>query len=759
MGAKNRLTVFVCLFILAGFSSSCNNSAEIEIELRPPKKFIDHKGTFMAGAAKVDITPPPGYPMGGFAVAGKFSRGWWTRLYAKAIYLQDIDGNRIALVSCDLQSMPAGLADKVAQIVGQQIKTAHPDSAFLGREQIILVGTHTHHSPGNFFSSAGYNAIASPQSGFDKILFAFLASRIARAIYHAVSAREPAVLKQASIQLPNLSRNRSLPAFEKNPVQERNAILSQAADSEQAQLSDLPPSVVSEVALQAVDNTLTVFEVTAKDPAKKIPIAVAAFFAAHPTVMGPETQVYSSDVFGVASTLVEQQLRRQSFDGTPVVAIFNGAEGDVSLNWTDQNRNNTLRLGNTLAEGILEGMSKAKQLTNGELSFRYRMLEIKDSKVTDLYDEADALCVSTEEMRTAKDPYPGIGTFGGAEDGRTIFYDFGLREGFTSEECDAKQGYKAFLLKEVLSKVLQIPEESIIGKLAEDIVKQALKLPTEIPLGVYSIGSTVFVTLPGEFTVALGNRIRNTIQKKTGADSVILIGLANEYLSYFTTPSEYNAQHYEGASTMYGQVAGLFIEQELGRVTEMPKNTSDFDRTKKYAAGPRVQKDFAKISAQEPWPLLEGLQTLLQDTTGGKVYRNFPQFPWWEEPIVLSSMEADSDGAWPGFHPSVSIQRKEAGGWKPLAISSDLYKGNGGVGVVETDTLSLNFVTVVDSVAKDSERWRWRTIWLVPDGVDRKETVRFAVQTAQDEPIHSKEFVIEAILSGKDSPVIPKRNE
>src|SRR5690348_14628961 len=64
---------------------------------------------FLAGAAKVDITPPPGYPMGGHSIGGRVARGYWTRLYARAFYFQDAAGHRLVLVSCDLFAIPAGL--------------------------------------------------------------------------------------------------------------------------------------------------------------------------------------------------------------------------------------------------------------------------------------------------------------------------------------------------------------------------------------------------------------------------------------------------------------------------------------------------------------------------------------------------------------------------------------------------------------------------------------------------------------------------
>src|SRR4051812_29163357 len=41
---------------------------------------------FVAGVGKAELTPPPGIPLGGHGPAGRVSRGYWTRLYARAFY-------------------------------------------------------------------------------------------------------------------------------------------------------------------------------------------------------------------------------------------------------------------------------------------------------------------------------------------------------------------------------------------------------------------------------------------------------------------------------------------------------------------------------------------------------------------------------------------------------------------------------------------------------------------------------------------------
>jgi len=739
---KKFIGIILSLLCLTWVWSACNSVKKIEVELKPAQKIIEASGAFQAGVAKMDITPPPGYPMAGYGLAGRVSRGWWTRLYAKAIYLEDSKGSRLVLVSCDLQGIPAGLADTVAQIVGAQIPSAHPDSVFIGREQIILAATHTHTGPGNFYTSEAYNSSASPQSGFDEKLFQFLANRIALSITTAIKSKQPAFIKKIAMDLPGLTRNRSLEAFEKNPAKEKEEILSRVLNPKRFFTLDLPPSTTSEKAFQAVDTRLTILKIEPQAAVRKAPIAVAAFFAAHPNALGPKTEVYSSDMFGVASTLVEQYLSSKC-----VVAIFNGAQGDISANWKTQDRQNTVRIGENLADGIFKALAEAKETVNGEISYRYEVVKIAERKVKDLHGDAASVCGSDQQMQTAREPYPGVATFGGAEDSRTIFYHYGFREGYTAENCDPQHGYKLFSLDKLLDIFLPKDHEAL-QDLASEIFKVNVQVPGELPFGVYSIGPVVLATLPGEFTVALGRRIIETVREATKSETVMLVGLANEYLSYFTTPPEYNAQHYEGASTMYGQVVGLFVEQELARIAGLPKNTANYKRKKTYDPGGAAVKEFGKIASKDRWQMEEGLENLLGEATK-KAGGPLPQFAWWETLISLTDEPVKSD-AWASMriNPVVSIEQKTRQGWKPLEVSS----GNNKTTLAENDTASLNFVTVIDSALNDLSRWH--TVWLVPATINTAQTVRFCVTTPQRQKILSELFRVEDILNRKVHPII-----
>ena len=224
MRARGVLTLaFVLVF--AGLGLACDGVLSIQVPARTDLVITTPQPDLQVGASRVDITPIPGIPLGGYSMAGKVSRGFWTRLYARSIYLEDSAGSSLAMVMTELMIMPAGLVDRVVELLHQQtIGLASAVGAPLtqiGRENLLMAATETHQSPGNFFSSQLYNSFSSPQEGFDPELFEFLARQIAKGIKIAHHARVKAVLRTSHFVGPQSDdyvidkfvRNRSLQAF------------------------------------------------------------------------------------------------------------------------------------------------------------------------------------------------------------------------------------------------------------------------------------------------------------------------------------------------------------------------------------------------------------------------------------------------------------------------------------------------------------------------------------------------------------------
>jgi neutral ceramidase len=671
--------------LLIALLTSC---ASISGSLPTPEPAVPPR-QFQVGAAKLDLTPMPGYPMGGMSAAGKLSRGVWTRLYARAVAFEDAEGNSMAMVSCDLWAMPAGLADRVAELVATDYGAPQ-----LGREQIVLAATHTHHSPGNYSSSPFYNTLASPESGFDRDLFDFLSHRIAGAIGEAWQNRQPALLFRNEMALGGIARNRSLEAF----LQNGEAAQQLLQENSDLRIVPTPFPVGGEDAYRAIDPTLTVIRAEPRD-ADGDPLAVVAFYALHPTAMGPATQIYSSDLFGVAATLLENELEDS------VVAIFNGAEGDVASNWKRQDRPSTLTLGTVLADGIRTLIAQEGSDVTGPIRHGFSHTRLAD---------------------LAK-PISGASTFAGAEPDWTFFRDAGWREGLTEEDPEHQiegQGVKKHPLSpELVGTHLHVNIPLILDKIAQ--------VPEEVPIGAYQLGDVTLVTLPGEFTTMLGRRISRSVAEAVRTrEKVLLVGLANEYLSYFATEEEYRVQHYEGSSMLYGPLAGAKIEADLIKLAKDLASTPRRSVPVKYHYWVGLTESFGveafhllKHSDRFESSYMTVSNVLMDEVTG--IPTPYNPFVVWIDKNPRWARDSRSTQA----TPRVSIETLEDGGWRPLVV----------LGVPETDE-GLDFVTLV--VGSFAGKSRWVSIWLVPDGVSEDVALRFVMKGTSGRSFRSPEFTV-----------------
>lgn len=140
-------------------------------------------------------------------------------------------------------------------------------------------------------------------------------------------------------------------------------------------------------------------------------------------------------------------------------------------------------------------------------------------------------------------PWIGKAAGAGSEEGRTIFYYDGL----------AHEGDK-----------VPVP----IGPQGDKIpvLNESGQAPQAVPFTVLRLGDGLITTVPGEPTVGTGAAIRNAVAAAiagSGIHHVVIVGYAGDYLSYFTTPAEYEQQAYEGGFTLYGRYSSLVLQSTL----------------------------------------------------------------------------------------------------------------------------------------------------------------------------------------------------
>src|SRR6267143_1904431 len=117
-----KTTVGILLISLVG--GLCAMAAEME---------------WKAGLATIKITPEKPVPMAGYASRTKPFEKVELDIYAKALALEDRQGNRAVLMTTDL----IGISRAVAEPVCQRIQ----DKTKLVRSQILLSSSHTHSAP------------------------------------------------------------------------------------------------------------------------------------------------------------------------------------------------------------------------------------------------------------------------------------------------------------------------------------------------------------------------------------------------------------------------------------------------------------------------------------------------------------------------------------------------------------------------------------------------------------------------------------
>jgi neutral ceramidase len=149
----------------------------------------------------------------------------------------------------------------------------------------------------------------------------------------------------------------------------------------------------------------------------------------------------------------------------------------------------------------------------------------------------------TSEGAIDSTPWIGLAAGAGSEEGRTIFYDDGVaREGDKLPLPVGPQGDKILTLNE------------------------SGNVPEAVPFTALRLGDGLIATVPGEPTVGTGSAIRSAVSAAiagSGVNHVVIVGYAGDYLSYFTTPSEYEQQAYEGGFTLYGEYSSLVLQSTL----------------------------------------------------------------------------------------------------------------------------------------------------------------------------------------------------
>jgi neutral ceramidase len=410
--------------------------------------------------------------------------------------------------------------------------------------------------------------------GFDDLVLAFLADRIAEKVVAAFRDLQPACIGWSQEEIPGaaLSLNRAYapflanvppPSAAPNPLAAaKHADAMQEGGAARAAGTDPAATRPPRGPEGAVDSRLSVIRVDRRAPGASsctgsVPIGAFATFGMHPTGLPNTYSLYHGDIFGYAVRVAEGELTKAlgPVPGAPardaawnresaapgdhrvIVGLANGTDGDVSPRLYEQADSEARRLGRVLGAQIVRLSSAREGLAPaGAVDRLYRELRFAGARYDD--DEGHRLC-----------PRGALGAVsaGGARDGPTrVRIVPEMNAGFIPDQLDACHQAK-LALQAGAPNPYDYPE---IGAIA-----------------LVRIGDGVLAAAPGELTTMSGFRIRAALAASLPAYAkVAIVGLTNHYLQYFATPEEYRFQFYEGASTLYGPHSEPFLTRHFGHL-------------------------------------------------------------------------------------------------------------------------------------------------------------------------------------------------
>jgi neutral ceramidase len=517
--------------------SACSTVKKITVN-QPIPSDVAKTGTATAGAISVDVTPPPGMPMGGYSIMANSGKGFRTRLKARVVYLNDGQGNSVALVQTDLT---AG-----SLLVQHQVVAAVAEKTGLKASDIVITASHSHSAPVNHFENDFYNKHMSNGQGLEEKFLAFASQRIADGIITAYENRRPAKVATGRKDIYGYNRNRSLDSY----VLNKN-VMDISLEDPDAKFKAINPAMFM-IRIDVED-----------DQGRYKPLAAFSSFSIHATALSVPVEVYNSDLFAYAQKDLEWAIQRKYDTPWPVVhGLTNGTQGDMAPALEDQGDNSfthfevNWKAAKKLGQGIgKEAIDLFESLgdelsTTVEIKTAARELNIRQNNKIDGIE----LC---------EDPAIGAPVAAGAYERRTPylaaipFFKGGnvmSRSWFFTDGCQGNKTHLGF-------------------KYLQPLFEPTDSFPNTVLFQLVKINDTLVMPLPFEVTTEAGRRMAERVSNEFALSGnnikhAWIAGNANGYFGYTTTVEEYERQNYEGGHTLYGMYSTPYLAAQLGKLAK-----------------------------------------------------------------------------------------------------------------------------------------------------------------------------------------------
>lgn len=611
--------------------------------------YSENKNNFDAGMSKVDITGPPvGVMFWGYAQPEQTGQGIHTRQYVRSLVIKDKNnGNLLAYATAELGGVPFEFQRDVVRRLQKEV---NPNFNYAN---VLLNASHTHSGPAGYFH---YSKFSLYSKDFYPDLYNVIVDGIVNSIKISYDSMAPSELILGKTKVISGGINRSLVAYEQNPIDERKKF-DQNVDTDMIQIS-------------------------VKQKNKFI--GFVNWYGIHPTNITFDNRLISSDNKGVASLLSESLAFEE---GNPnFVAIYAQAnEGDVTPNL---NLNNTgpgkdmyesaYILGErqfVAATSILK--SHGKPLV-GELKFTHRFINMGNLAVSSNYTDTG------KDENTCLSAYGYALAAGSTEEGGGHFL---FHEGMTVKN---KRFYIDFLARMMLqapSKDLEDCQspKAVLFPMGE--TKPIPSLPQILPYGLVTIGELGIVVTPHEVTTMSSRRLKQTVSLALAGKQTefVLSGLTNDFAGYITTREEYNIQHYEGGHTLHGPHSLAALRQ----VFEEMATGLGSDKQLKWDDMPPID-----LSKSVEYKILPGSNSI--SVPNSKVLKENKDKYKVGDIVECQVSSSHPNVSYPDIRSYFDVERNESGTWVLYKQDSDLstkFQFNSGFLILSEPSINMIWET------------------------------------------------------------------
>jgi neutral ceramidase len=480
----------------------------------------DPPTSYLVGRGISDVTgEAAGCGMLGYGKADQVSAGIHTRLRTRAfVFVDPATETRLLLCVSDLPLM----FDSVFREVLRRLAEDHGD--LYSASNVMLTVTHTHCGPGGYSHHRLYNMTTH---GFHPKTFGAIVVGIVEAIERAHDDVAPAVLTLTRGELLDASINRSPQSFDRNPVEDR---------------AFFPDQVDPQSTLLRIERDGTV-------------VGAVNWFATHGTSMTNRNKLISGDNKGYAAYHWERIVHGVDYLAAHqpgfIAAFAQTNTGDMSPNLdrgpgrgpTGDEFENTRIIGRRQAEAAATLVAEPGEVVAGGVDARFTWVDLTNVTVRPEF-------TGDGHAHRTSPPMGGAAAIAGTDEGRGFP---GFRQGVGANPVWDRFSRDVVYRLSARLRDSQAPKGIVLpGGMFNHLTSLVQE---RVPVQLLRLGQLYLIGIPGEVTIVAGLRMRRAVASVVGAElhNVLVAGYSNAYIHYVTTPEEYEAQRYEGGSTLFGR--------------------------------------------------------------------------------------------------------------------------------------------------------------------------------------------------------------